>query len=91
MTRPAHMVEEVLKTYVHIRVLKILSSSKEPLTKYQLAKQAATSLTTISKIVEDLSKHGWISRTNYRPVKYLLNRTPVVNRFLEFLSETGYV
>ncbi|MCX8201732.1 MAG: hypothetical protein N3H84_06485 [Candidatus Caldarchaeum sp.] len=92
MPRPEHIVEKTPKTYQHIRVVKTLASTTQPISKYQISKTTGISPSTVSKILSDLMTNDWTKVTTFKPVKYYLNQNnPAVRKFLEFLHETSYL
>ncbi|MEM0349409.1 MAG: helix-turn-helix domain-containing protein [Candidatus Caldarchaeum sp.] len=89
---PNHPLEEALKTYQHIRVVKTLAEHEKPATKYALAKLTGLSLPSVQKILNDLIRQGWVSRHQTTPPKYSLNpANQTLRKFLSFLSEAEYL
>lgn len=92
MTQPEHFLEQLLKTYQHIRVFKILAISNRAMTRYEISKQTGINAATVSKILHDFSKQGWTTQTIYRPTKYKINTAnPLAKKFIEFLQEARYL
>ncbi|BAJ50357.1 hypothetical protein CSUB_C0496 [Candidatus Caldarchaeum subterraneum] len=89
---PRHPLEQALKTYQHIRVVKTLAEHGKPATKYALAKFTGLSLQRLDKILRELITQRWVNRHSTTPPKYSLNKdNQMLGKFLTFLSEANYL
>ncbi|MEM1964312.1 MAG: helix-turn-helix domain-containing protein [Candidatus Caldarchaeum sp.] len=89
---PRHPLEQALKTYQHIRVVKTLAEHGKPATKYALAKFTGLSIQRLEKILQELITQRWVRKHPTTPPKYSLNKeNQTLGKFLTFLSEANYL
>lgn len=90
--RPEHPVEQLLKHYTHLRVLKTLATSTKPLTAYMLVKQTGVNKAKVAEIIKVFESHGWVVKTPYTPAAYTLNTAKQeVKKIVDLLAEMGYL
>jgi predicted transcriptional regulator len=90
--KAAEVVEAGLGSIGRIKILKILSRNREPLTKYAIAKQTGLRHKDLVANLRILVGIGWVEELQTRPIKYKVNmENEIVSSLVEFFYKARYI
>jgi len=89
-------IKEVIETAIgsigKVRIIKVLAEENLLVTVYLLHKKTRLKREDIKSNLRDLVEIGWVKEDRFANSLYSINRkNENVNRFVEFLQDTGYI